>query len=125
MAGVLWHSHYFQRENINMRNFQNTDVFAFGRILSKANLKEEIKTLATKEDANPESLGFDIIFALFTNCSDKAVEEEIYIFLASLFEMEIEDVKKLDPLETIEMLSKVADWEKWKGFFSLAVKSPM
>lgn len=108
-----------------MRNLQNTDVFAFGRILSKANLKEEIKTLATREDANPESLGFDIIFALFTNCSDKAVEEEIYIFLASLFEMEIEDVKKLDPLETIEMLSKVADWEKWKGFFSLAVKSPM
>ena len=71
-----------------MRSLQNTDIFAFGRILSKANLKEEI-----------------------------------FSFLASLFEMEVEDVKKLEPMETFEMISKVADWEKWKSFFSLGVKS--
>lgn len=106
-----------------MRSLQNTDIFAFGRILSKANLKEEIKKVAIGNDKDVESIGYDLLFTVFVNCSDKAVEEEIFSFLASLFEMEVEEVKKLEPMETFEMISKVADWEKWKSFFSLGVKS--
>lgn len=106
-----------------MRTLQNSDVFALGRILSKANLKEEIKKLATGKDMDPESLGFDLLFCVFTNCSNKEVEEEIYSFLASLFETDIEEVKKMDPIDTIERLKGIADWEKWKSFFSLGVKS--
>lgn len=105
-----------------MRTLQNTDVFVFGRILSKANLKEEIKKIATDKNTTPESLGFDLLFTLFTNCSDKQVEEEIFIFLASLFETDTESVKKMDPIETMEKLKEVADWEKWKDFFSLGAK---
>ena len=105
-----------------MRTLQNTDVFVFGRILSKANLKEEIKKIATDKNTTPESLGFDLLFTLFTNCSDKKVEEEIFNFLASLFETDAESVKKMDPIETMEKLSGVADWEKWKDFFSLGAK---
>lgn len=106
-----------------MRNLQNTDIFAFGRILSKANLKEEIKKVSIGEDKDAESIGFDLLFTILTNCSNKEVEEEIYSFLASIFEKDIEDVKKMDPIETFENISKVADWEKWKSFFSLGVKS--
>lgn len=105
-----------------MRTLQNTDVFVFGRILSKANLKEEIKRIATDKNTTPESLGFDLLFTLFTNCSDKQVEEEIFIFLASLFETDTESVKKMDPIETMGKLKEVADWEKWKDFFSLGAK---
>lgn len=106
-----------------MRNLQNPDIFAIGRILSKANLKEEIKKVAIGNDKDAESIGFDLLFTIFLNCSDKAVEEEIFSFLASIFEMDIEDVKKMEPMETFEMISKVADWEKWKSFFSLGAKS--
>lgn len=105
-----------------MRTLQNTDVFVFGRILSKANLREEIKKIATDKNTTPESLGFDLLFTLFTNCSDKQVEEEIFNFLASLFETDTESVKKMDPIETMEKLKDVADWEKWKDFFSLGAK---
>ena len=105
-----------------MRNLQNPDVFAIGRILKKANIKEEIKKISFNTD-DVESIGFELIFTVFTNCSSKEVEEEIYELLASLFEMDKEDVKKLNPMETFEMLKEVDDWEKWKSFFSLGAKS--
>ena len=106
-----------------MRNLQNSDVFAFGRILTKANLKEEIKKVSIGNEKDVEAIGFDLLFTVFTNCSNKEVEEEIYSFLASLFEVEIEDVKKMDPIETFEKIKQSADWKKWKSFFSLGVKS--
>lgn len=106
-----------------MRTLQNTDIFAFGRILSKANLKDEIKKISVGNEKDVEAIGFDLLFTILTSCSDKAVEEEIFTFLASIFEMEVEEVKKLDPIETFEMMSKIADWNKWKSFFSLGVRS--
>ena len=105
-----------------MRTLQNTDIFSLGRILSKANLKEEIKNIATDKNTTPESLGFDLLFTLFTKCSDKQVEEEIYEFLASIFEVDAEYIKKMDPIVTMEKLQEVADWERWKDFFSLGAK---
>ena len=106
-----------------MRSLQNTDVFAFGRILSKANLKEEIKKVAIGNEKDVEMLGYDLLFTIFTSCSDKAVEAEIFEFLASIFEMDIEEVKKMDPIETFDKIKQIADWKKWQSFFSLGVKS--
>lgn len=106
-----------------MRNLQNSDVFAFGRILTKANLKEEIKKVTIGNEKDVEALGYDLLFTIFTSCSNKEAEKEIYAFLAPIFEMDVEEVKKLDPIETFEMIKQVADWEKWKSFFSLGVKS--
>ena len=105
-----------------MRNLQNPDVFAIGRILKKANLKDEIKQISFSTE-DYEALGFELLFTIFTNCSSKEVEEEIYDLLSSLFEMDKDDVKKLNPFETFEMLKQVDDWEKWKSFFSLGAKS--
>lgn len=106
-----------------MRNLQNTDIFAFGRILTKANLKDEIKKVSVNNEKDMEALGYDLLFTIFTSCSNKEAEAEIYNFLAPIFEMDVEEVKKLDPIETFEMIKKIADWEKWKSFFSLGVKS--
>ena len=106
-----------------MRKLQNSDIFAFGRILTKANLKEEIKKISIGNEKDVEAIGFDLLFTVFTNCSDKEVEEEIYSFFASLFEVDVEAIKEMDPIETFEKISQVADWEKWKSFFSLGAKS--
>ena len=106
-----------------MRTLQNQDIFAFGRILKKANLKEDIKKLALDSETNPESFGFDLLFTIFTNCSDSQVEDEVYSFLASLFETDKETIKQGDPIDTIEKMKEIADWEKWKGFFSSVAKS--
>ena len=105
-----------------MRKLQNTDVFTFGRIISKANLREEFKNISISKDTDVETLGFDILFAIFTHCSEKEVEDEIFVFLSDLFEEPIEVVEKMDPIDTMEKLKEVADWEKWKTFFSLGAK---
>lgn len=106
-----------------MRSLGNEDIFVIGRILAKANLKEEIKKISVGNEKDVEAIGFELIFTVFTNCSNKEAEEEIYSLLASLFEVEVEDVKKMDPIETFEKIKQVADWEKWKSFFSLGAKS--
>ena len=110
-----------------MRTLGNEDVFAIGRILSKANLKEEIKKVTLGKNITSESemeqLGFDLLFTILINCSDKAVETEIFQLLASLFECEIEDVRKMNPIETFNKIKEVADWKEWKAFFSFAAKS--
>ena len=110
-----------------MRTLGNEDVFAIGRILSKANLKEEIKkvtvgkNITTEKDA--EQLGFDLLFTILVNCSDETVETEIFKLLASLFECDIEEVRKMNPIETFKKIKEVADWKEWKAFFSFAAKS--
>ncbi len=110
-----------------MRNLGNEDIFAIGRILSKANLKEEIKKVTIdkniKSESDMEQLGFDLLFTILVNCSDKAVETEIYQLLSSLFECKIEEVKKMNPIETFNKIKEVADWKQWKVFFSLGAKS--
>lgn len=110
-----------------MRNLGNEDIFAIGRILSKANLKEEIKKLTLdnnfKTEKDMEKLGFDLIFTFLVSCSDRAVETEIYQLISSLLECEIEEVKKMNPIETFNKLKEVADWSEWQTFFSLGAKS--
>jgi len=106
-----------------MRNLTNADVFAFGRILTKANLKEEIKKVAVGNEKNVEAIGYDLLFTIFSSCSNKEVEEEIYNFLAPIFEMGVEEVKNMDPIETFEKIKEIADWKKWQSFFSLGVRS--
>ena len=106
-----------------MRNLQNSDIFAFGRILTKANLKDEIKKVSVNSEKDVEALGYDLLFTIFTSCSNKEAEAEIYNFLAPIFEMDVEEVKSMDPIETFEKIKQIADWEKWKSFFSLGVRS--
>ncbi len=109
-----------------MRKLGNEDIFALGRIMSKANIKEEIKKISVgrniANESDMEQFGFDLIFTIFVNCSDEAVETEIYRLLSSLFECEIEEVKKMDPIETFNKIKEVADWKEWKAFFSLGAK---
>ena len=64
-----------------------------------------------------------LLFTVTLYAYGKEAENEIYNFLAPIFEMDVEEVKKLDPIETFEMIKKIADWEKWKSFFSLGVRS--
>ena len=110
-----------------MRKLGNADIFAIGRILSKANIKEEIKKVTLKADIKSEQdieqFGFDLLFTVLVNCSEPSVESEIFTLLASLFECDIEEVRLMSPIDTFNKIKEVADWSEWKAFFSLGVKS--
>lgn len=72
-----------------MRKLGLKDAFAFARIIKKAGIRQEIITFASevrgrKEEMNTEKIGFEFFIMLIEAAGDKAVEEEIYKFYASL-----------------------------------------
>jgi hypothetical protein len=105
-----------------MRNLQTTDIFSFVRLINKIGIKEELKQKATAQNADVESLGYDLIFMVLEKAAEPEAEKEIYSFFAPIFETTEEELRVMDPLEFVEKISTVASWERWKSFFSSAAK---
>ncbi|MEG1704794.1 MAG: hypothetical protein RR090_12165 [Niameybacter sp.] len=87
-----------------MRRLQFQDAFKVARIIKKGSIKEalvsKVQEINAKGVKDQEKVGIDIIFTLLECAGDEAVEQELYSFLASVFELEAEEVKtmELDPL---------------------------
>lgn len=126
-----------------MRNLNTSDVFEFARMIKDLGLKEEIKEISVKataalnnqslktqenEEAGSEqtnmleNVGMDMFLGLLEKLTEKKSESAFYKFLSGPFEIEPEAVGKLDPLELIEGLTKMADVQRWKGFLKLAIR---
>ena len=110
-----------------MRRLETHDVFNFARLINKIGAKEALKDVVlsrdTIEDMTKESFGYDVLFALFDVATTEEAENEIYNFLAPLYEKTAEELKHGDFIELAEGLKEIADWEQWKHFFTLALKS--
>lgn len=105
-----------------MRNLETQDIFAAVRLLSKIGVREEIKEVARQAEENKTKtvrfdLGFDLFFGVLEKATEKNAEDEIYKFIANLFECEPEEVRKMKPIKLIKDLEKVANIEEWKDFF--------
>ena len=116
-----------------MRNLQTRDMFNAVRLIKNLNLKEDIRGIilnaANKEDScedknnkNNMNIGVDLLFVILDKSCEKNTEEKVYEFLSGPFECTSEEVAKLDPIDLIDNLSKVANVEKWKAFLSKAVQ---
>lgn len=107
-----------------MRNLQTRDFFKAARLIKKLGIKDKIKKFSLEVGTNqkPEEVGFDFLFMLLGECADSAAEKEIYSFLAGPLEVEPEVVEKMDFLELIQEIMKVADVERWKSFFTQIFK---
>ena len=107
-----------------MRNLQTRDFFKAARLIKNLKIKDKIKnfTLEVGTDSKPEEVGFDFLFMILGECSDTNAEKEIYSFLAGPLEIDPEEVEKMDFLELIEKVMKVADIERWKSFFTQIFK---
>ncbi len=109
-----------------MRQIQATDIFALARVLNAIGIKEEVKKVAMQansiQDLSESDIGFDFIFSIFEKATQKKAEKELFEFFANIFEEDVETVKKLDPVDFIDRILEAADVEKWKAFFSRAVK---
>lgn len=105
-----------------MRNLETQDIFNAIRLLNKIGVREEIKEVARQAEEEKTKktrfdLGFDLIFGIIEKATEKNGEEEIYKFIANIFECEPEEVRKMKPIELVKNLEKVADFEEWKDFF--------
>lgn len=102
-----------------MRALVTRDIFTMSRIITKMDIKDELRRLATnKEGASTLNLGIDMMLAILTKVSDRQIENEIYGFLASVLECQKVDIEESDPFVLIDRLTKDDGAEQWKDFFS-------
>lgn len=81
-----------------MKKLKTKDLFAAGRMLSKIDAKETIRSAAQNSDSAEDiwNNGFDLVFSLYEKASKVGAEESVYEFLSSPFEMSVEEIKELD-----------------------------
>ena len=101
-----------------MRDLKFTDVFTVIRIIKKAGISEQARAIF--KDINKETtekeLGARFLFACVENLSD--AEKEITEFLASLKEVEVDEIKKLNMTKTTEMFMELGNQPDLKSFLS-------
>lgn len=107
-----------------MRNLITSDLFKGARLVRKMGLKEELKKFTENLDPgkDAQSVGLDLVYLIFEKITDEESEALVYEFLSGPFEMNIEEIAKMDLFELIENLFKVADLEKWQGFLKNALR---
>jgi hypothetical protein len=107
-----------------MRKLKTSDLFAFARCLKDIGLKDEIKKIAMEANnvGDIAEKGFDYFYILFEKVTDNKSEQAIYEFLSGIFEMTPEEVEKMDPIEWLDNLTKIADFNAWKTFFTTAAR---
>lgn len=107
-----------------MRGLEFQDVFSMARILTKVDVANEIKSMAEKvqqgKKIDSADVGLEFVFTLIAKASAKDVEKEVYVFLADVLGVAIEDVRKMKPKELLEEF-RSADAEEWRDFFMQAV----
>lgn len=102
-----------------MRQLNTGDLFKAARLIRKMGIKEDLKVFAEgiNSDQKQEEVGIDLLMLIFERATDEASEQLIYEFLAGPFETTADGVKEMELFTMVENLFKVADIEKWKGFF--------
>ena len=111
-----------------MRKLTLPDAFAFARILKAADIKSEIlnfsKEIIARKNKNQEinidEIGLEFVVTLITAAADVKVEEKIYSFLASVCEMDVENIKKLNLSQIKEIISEIIAENDLKAFFQSA-----
>lgn len=104
-----------------MRNLRTSDLFSACRLLTKIGVREEIRAVAMQAEESKTKkvkvdMGFDLLFGIMEKATQEKSEEEIYKFLADIFEIEWESVRDMDPIELLDKLEEVASIEKWRNF---------
>ena len=109
-----------------MRKLTLPDTFAFARILKAADIKSEIVNFSKeiiarkKQEINIDEIGLEFVVTLITAAADVKVEEKIYSFLASVCEMDVENIKKLNLSHIKEIISEIIAENDLKAFFQSA-----
>lgn len=106
------------------KTLKTKHLFSLVRLVKELNLREIIKNTTSKIDKNQvqKDIGIDLLLDVMGECSDKNSEKKVYNFLAEILEREAEEVENMDLIELSNELRDIADFNKWKDFFSQASK---
>lgn len=106
-----------------MRNLQFQDIFKVIRILKKAGLSKQARTIMVKaaeaqannKELDVKQLGLDFIFSILENSAE--AEQEVYEFFAELKGSKPEEIKKMEFEEMMGMFEDFLKLPNLKGFF--------
>lgn len=107
-----------------MRNLQTHDIFVAMKVVNSVGVAEEIKRVALlvaeKKETNVNKIGVELLFNIMAKCANDETENLFYEFLGGILEMDMNDIKVMDPMKLIENIKKlkeVISVEQWKAFF--------
>lgn len=105
-----------------MRKLQAKDLFEFSRLVKQIGIKEELKSVCMNSNTMQDvyESGFEILYGIFDKATEQQAEKKLFEFFSKVFEMPLEEVEEMDPVEFINAILQVANVEKWKSFFSAA-----
>lgn len=111
-----------------MRKLQTHDVFMALKLIRAAGVKDEVRAMVqmveTKEKNgqkfNIRDAGMEFIFGLLEKFAGTESENAFYELLSGPLEIDVEEIKTMDPLDLVEKiqgLQEVIDGERFKNFF--------
>ena len=105
-----------------MKTLGMDNLFSAARLLLKIGVRDEIiETVKRAQESKVQRIQIDMGFDLFCGILEKAVhenaEQEIYIWIADLFECDPNEVRRMKPIECFNKLEQAASFEEWKDFF--------
>lgn len=104
-----------------MRKINNTDLFTLMRIMRKTKIKANIVEMSVPKDISEEQYGILLLLTAIENAPD--AEKEIFDFLASVGEVDVDKLKQ-DEFDLLPRIIKhLMDQKHIVDFLSQAYKS--
>ncbi|CAM3678787.1 hypothetical protein GCM10009865_47630 [Aeromicrobium ponti] len=101
-----------------MRDLKFTDVFAVVRIIKKAGISEQARSIfaGINKDTTEKEIGAKFLFSCIENLGE--AQAEITEFLASLKEVQVSEIEKLKLEDTMELMTEFMNHKGLKSFLS-------
>lgn len=103
-----------------MRTLRADDIFPFIRMISKLGIRDELVYISDNQD-NENVTDIDVLMVILNKAAETNTEDEIYKFLARLFECKVDELKQKDMFEFLNETLEAISIDKWKSFFQSVV----
>ena len=108
-----------------MRGLKAKDIFPMSRLLTKMNIKEELKELLSSNANENKKIGgvntgIDVVMLVIENI--EYAEQEFYELISSVSESNAESVKEMPLGELIQILMQIFSDADFASFFKSAAK---
>lgn len=106
-----------------MRELLTIDVVNMSKIISKMDIKKDIKELVPEIRAEKRELaGVDLIFMLINGAAKAGVDKELYNFIAEIIGEPADKIARMPFNNLVDKIKEVADPESWASFFKQAAR---
>lgn len=98
-----------------MKKIKGTHLIKMSKLLSKTNLKQDIKNSRKENKEDAFCLTIDLLFSVLEMLGDQGLEDELWELLSELFEA---DAKEMELEELIKNFKELSKENNLTGFFT-------